>query len=572
LDAAAVKKVPRTSRLKNRPDSIVKFSSNLTFRLTTGPKLHKYDDRALGKPQSALVNNRKHYVNKEYSMTEWQCLNGLRVLGLALAIAASSAGQSVAAVPDRDTLDRIHRTGELVWGGDPEGGGPYVFPDDKNPKVMRGFEVELADMLASSLGVKARFQPGDWKFVPSLIEGGQIDIALNGYELTPVRERDYLCSRPYYVYGLQLLVRTDSSIHSWSDIENNTGPRTRIGALNDSAALTYLQKDPKIDAVGYNGTTDSMNQVVGGVLDATLQDDCAAIYYADQFPKLRRVGRPVSEGFYVALMGKNEDRLHQAIDDALDQIIRDGKLKALYDRWDLSGKAQMLALNDVRDVAPPAVYKSFVDVLRDDLGILLQAAAMTVFLSLVSMPLAIGIGILVAVGRMYGTWMVAKPLGLYVELLRGTPLMLQLYAIFFLLPKIGLPVPALVAAIAGLAINYSAYEAEIYRAGLQAVPRGQMEAALSLGMSRASAIWRIILPQAFRIVIPPVTNDFIALFKDTSVCSVVTVVELTKEYSVLALSTGAIVQLAFVTAVLYMLMSYPLSVFARWSERRLADV
>ncbi len=89
-------------------------------------------------------------------------------------------------------------------------------------------------------------------------------------------------------------------------------------------------------------------------------------------------------------------------------------------------------------------------------------------------------------------------------------------------------------------------------------------------MSRGLAIRRILLPQAFRIVIPPVTNDFIALFKDTSVCSVVTVVELTKQYSILALSTGAIVQLAAITSVLYLLMSYPLSLFARWSERHLA--
>jgi polar amino acid transport system substrate-binding protein len=153
---------------------------------------------------------------------------------------------------------------------------------------------------------------------------------------------------------------------------------------------------------------------------------------------------------------------------------------------------------------------------------------------------------------------------------RGTPLMLQLYAIFFLLPKLGIELSPIVAAISGLAINYSAYEAEIYRAGFQAVPLGQWEAALSLGMTRGQAIRRILLPQAFRLVIPPVTNDFIALFKDTSVCSVVTVVELTKRYSVLALSTGAIVELAAVTAVLYLLMSYPLSLVARWSERRLA--
>jgi polar amino acid transport system substrate-binding protein len=88
-------------------------------------------------------------------------------------------------------------------------------------------------------------------------------------------------------------------------------------------------------------------------------------------------------------------------------------------------------------------------------------------------------------------------------------------------------------------------------------------------MTRGQAVRRIILPQAFRIVIPPVTNDFTALFKDTSVCSVITVVELTKQYSILALSTGAIVELAAITAVLYLLMSYPLSLLARYSERRL---
>jgi polar amino acid transport system substrate-binding protein len=142
--------------------------------------------------------------------------------------------------------------------------------------------------------------------------------------------------------------------------------------------------------------------------------------------------------------------------------------------------------------------------------------------------------------------------------------MLQLFVLFYLLK-----LPPWVAGISGLAINYSAYEAEIYRAGLQSIPRGQMEAALALGMSRGLALRRIIIPQAIRIVIPPVTNDFIALFKDSSVCSVITLVELTKQYSILANSTGGAIEFAIAAAILYMLMSVPLSWFSRWSERRL---
>jgi polar amino acid transport system substrate-binding protein len=147
--------------------------------------------------------------------------------------------------------------------------------------------------------------------------------------------------------------------------------------------------------------------------------------------------------------------------------------------------------------------------------------------------------------------------------------MLQLYFLFFFLPELGVALPAFWTGILGLAVNYSAYEAEIYRAGLQAIPRGQMEAALSLGMSRAMALRRIIVPQAVRIVIPPVVNDYIALFKDTSVCSVVTIVELTKRFSVLSMSTQATIELMAMTAVLYLLMSYPMSVVSGRIEKRL---
>jgi polar amino acid transport system substrate-binding protein len=150
--------------------------------------------------------------------------------------------------------------------------------------------------------------------------------------------------------------------------------------------------------------------------------------------------------------------------------------------------------------------------------------------------------------------------------------MLQLYFIFFLLPEVGVTIPAFWTGILGLAINYSAYESEIYRAGLQAIPGGQMEAALSLGMTRGQALQKVIVPQAIRIVIPPVVNDFIALFKDTSVVSVVTLVELTKRFSVLSMSTQATIELMIMTALLYLLMSYPMSLLSRRIEARLGGV
>jgi polar amino acid transport system substrate-binding protein len=228
----------------------------------------------------------------------------------------------------------------------------------------------------------------------------------------------------------------------------------------------------------------------------------------------------------------------------------------------------MLMLRDAAEI-PVARRKTLGELARDTLPLLLKSAGMTVLLSCLAFPLAVSIGLAVAVGRMYGPMWLRPLLTAYVEVLRGTPLMLQLYAIFFLLPKIGLALPAVVAAVIGLALNYSAYESEIYRAGLKAVPLGQFEASLSLGLSKWQALRHVLVPQAVRIVMPPVTSDFIALFKDTSVCSAITVIELTKRYSVLALSTGRIVELAVVTALLYLCMSWPLALLSRWFERRL---
>jgi polar amino acid transport system substrate-binding protein len=160
-----------------------------------------------------------------------------------------------------------------------------------------------------------------------------------------------------------------------------------------------------------------------------------------------------------------------------------------------------------------------------------------------------------------------------VEFLRGTPLLMQLFVIFFMFPSIGIRLDPFWAAVLGLAINYSAYESENYRAGLLAVPVGQMEAALSLGMSRWTALRRVVIPQAVRIVIPPVTNDFIGLFKDTSVCSVIAVTELTgKYYEITNDKPGMLLQVGLMTAVLYLLMSYPLSLMARRLEKKFPRV
>jgi polar amino acid transport system substrate-binding protein len=479
-----------------------------------------------------------------------------------------------------DTLAAIHKRGTLIWGADAEGGGPFVYPDPANPRRMTGFEAELAEMLAAELGAKDRFFQGPWHNLPALLNTGQIDIVLNGYELTPARAPVMEHTRPYYIYRLVLLGRRDNPrLTGWDDLRSRApgAAKLKIGVLEASNAHDYLRQHypDDVEIVVYEGTTDAMREVETGKLDATLTDVPPAVFYRDRFDALAQIGEPVGSGYYVIFVRSGDTALRDALDRALEKLLSDGRLQALYEKYGLWDETQhglaALAGRSDADLGVRATELRGWAVIRSRGGLLVEAAGMTILLACVSMPLAMLLGLLVALARMFGPGPLRWLMVAYVEILRGTPLMLQLFVIFFLLPEIGLPIPAFYAAVAGLAINYSAYESEIYRAGLQAVPRGQMEAALSLGMSPALALRRIVIPQAVRIVIPPVTNDFIAMFKDTSVCSVITVMELTKQYSVQRNDTGATLELAALTALLYLLMSIPLARLASMLETRLAQ-
>jgi len=493
-------------------------------------------------------------------------------LGLILTGLATLAPKSFARAEGAG-LDHVRSSGKLRYGSDMEGGGPYAYPDPKSPREVTGFEVELMAMLAKDMGAAPEFCQGQWDMLLRLLDLGQCDIVVNGYEWTEQRARDFLATRPYYVYQLQLMVPRGSPIHTWDDLKQPRpgGGRWTVGVLAGSAADTFTATEGgnNVWASLFSGSTDAMTAVQNGQCDATLQDVPAARFYLDRFPGLVLAGPPQSRGFYVIYTRADDRALRDALDRGVARLIASGDLRRLYEKYGIWSEAQreLEKLPGPLEVISGKPEESGWALVSRFWSRLVAAALVTIALSLGSMPLAMLLGLVIAIGRLYGPIPVRALLTSYVELIRGTPLMLQLFVLFFVLK-----LPPWVAGIGGLAINYSAYEAEIYRAGLQAIPQGQMEAALALGMSRWTALRRVIIPQAVRIVIPPVTNDFIALFKDTSVCSVITLIELTKAYYIFANSTGATIEFALAVSVLYMMMSIPLSWFSRCSERRLGGL
>jgi polar amino acid transport system substrate-binding protein len=464
-----------------------------------------------------------------------------------------------------DALQRMQKEGVLKWGADAEGGAPYVFPDPQQPERLIGFEVEIADALAHKLGVRSQMVQNQWDGLVPALQRGNFDIVLNGLEITDEHRRQIAMSLPYYVYSQQIITR--KSDHALTNLASLKG--RAVGTLSSTVAQRMMDQAGGIDVRVYPGQAEPFRDLNNGRIEAVMLDLPIAVYYLTKEPTLKPSGDPFAPGFYGIGVRKEDQTLLLALNKAITELQADGTLEKIYRKWGLWDKNQLLVA-DYRE-EQPAEHKSLSTFgnWRTYLPMLLKGALVTIEISVLAMGLAIVAGLALALTRLYGVaplrWLALA----YIEVIRGTPLLIQLYLIYYGLPNVGIRLNAFVAAVLGLGLNYAAYEAENYRAGIQAVPRGQMEAALSLGMPRWLALRAVILPQAIRVVIPPVTNDFIALFKDSSLVSVITMVELTKVYGMLALTTYDFMGLGLMTAAIYFGLSYPVSLFAKHLERKL---
>ena len=203
------------------------------------------------------------------------------------------------------------------------------------------------------------------------------------------------------------------------------------------------------------------------------------------------------------------------------------------------------------------------------LPFLLEGAGRTIAVSLLSFALALAIGLLVGIARisrLLPLRMLATP---YVQFVRGTPLLLQLFFIYYVLPYAGIVLSPFVSGVSGLTLNYSAYMAEVFRGGILAIPKGQWEAGLSTGMSRRLLLRRIILPQALRIVIPALGNFFVSIFKDSALVSVITMKDLMFSGQILAAATFKHFEIFAMVATIYFLISYPTAKLVEHIEKRL---
>ena len=480
----------------------------------------------------------------------------------------------VLAVAFFSQLGRAQSLSELRWGGDAEGGSPFVEADPRDPTRVVGFEVEIAGILADGLGRQPRFIQVGFTTLDAAAARGDFDIGLSGIEDSPARQSRLAVTIPYYQFREVLTVR-DVDAPRYRTLADLRGRRVAtLGATLAYDLLVQARSELAIEPVVYEDDVHPYTDLILGRVDAVLLDDVLAERGVRRNPGLTNQPTDVGVGHYVGITALDNAALRDRMNAILLRAMQDGRLEAIFRRWNMWNDDQPLLYarlisgepatqsTEQAPAPPPTSWEAAVRYFPA----LVRAAAITFVLSFLSMALAITLGVLIASGRVYGPPIVRTLLTGWVELIRGTPLLLQLFVLYFGLAAV-IQLPAFVAALIGLGLNYAAYESEIYRGALQAVPAGQLAAARTLGLTEHQTFVLVRGPQAFRLALAPMTNDFVALLKDSSLVSVITVVELTKETSIFAANIGSWLLPGAMCAAMYLALSLPLARLARRLEK-----
>lgn len=478
----------------------------------------------------------------------------------------------------------------LRWGGDAEGGAPFVEADPRDPSRVRGFDVEIAQVLATGLGRTPQFTQVAWASIEQSVARGDFDVGLSGLEDRPALRERFAVSLPYFEFRQVLAVRAADSarVHSLADLRG-----ARVATLGSTGAYQLLLEAQTRDGVipvSYDDDVHPYTDLVEGRVQAVLLDHVIAER------ALRRTGgfviqpTPVARGHYVAVFASTQRALRDSADAILRARIADGTLQRIFETWGVwdaeqasyqqglvgqiaskveagTAEARGVEQRTAEAVTTDARGGREIASVSTYLPALLRGTLITLVISALAMVLAVLLGAAIAAGRVYGGGFARTALSTYVEVVRGTPVLLQLFVLYYGLSAV-ITLPAMAAAILGLGLNYAAYESEIYRSALLAIPRAQLEAARTLGLGEWQTFRLVRGPQAFRLALAPMTNDFVALLKDSSLVSVITVVELTKQTAIYATNVGSWAIPGVLCAAFYLALSLPLSRLARRLEAR----
>ncbi|MDF3341184.1 ABC transporter permease subunit [Mycolicibacterium septicum] len=445
---------------------------------------------------------------------------------------------------------------------------PFSYHDPATGQLA-GYDVDVARAVGEKLGVPVEFVETPWDSIFAALEANRFDVVANQVTITPERRAKYDLSQPYSVGEGVIVTRADNdSIKSLADLKGKTT------AQSITSNWAQVARDAGATVQSVEGFAQAITLLNQGRIDATVNDSIAVYAYlaetGDTSVKIAaQTGEKSDQGFAAR---KNSGLLPE-LNGALQDLRSNGtlaKISQKYLKADATGAAPAGSQGAPGSQQEPPQVRSAFQLVLDNLWPLAKAAlTMTIPLTIISFIIGLVIALGVALARLSSNVVLSNIARFYISIIRGTPLLVQLFIVFYALPEFGVKIDPFPAAVIAFSLNVGGYAAEIIRSAIQSVPKGQWEAAETIGYNYAGALRRIILPQATRVAVPPLSNTLISLVKDTSLASTILVTELLRQAQIVAAPTFEFFALYGTAAIYYWVICLVLSFGQARVERRL---
>ena len=388
----------------------------------------------------------------------------------------------------------------------------------------------------------------------------------NQVTINPEREAKYLFSTPYtYSRGVVVTAADNEDIKGLDDLKGKTT------AQSETSNWAQVARDAGAKVQSVEGFAQAAELLAQGRVDAIVNDNIAVLDYlaSTGSKKIKIVGNAGDEISKQALaFRKTDGALRDEANDALAELRDDGTLAGISKKY-FDADVSVENPGDVK-VKGSDTQRSTLEVVQDAAWPMLRGVVVgTIPLTAISFALGLVIALAAALARLSPNRLLNTPARVYISVIRGTPLLVQLFIIFYGFPQFGVKFPGFLAACIALSLNVGGYAAEIIRASILSVPRGQYEAATTIGMGYRQSMRRIVLPQAARIAVPPLSNTLLSLVKDTSLVAVVLVTEVFREAQNAASVSGDFMALYAFAALYYWVICQLLTYGQHRLERRL---
>ncbi len=427
----------------------------------------------------------------------------------------------------------------------------------------QGIDIELLNAIAKNQGFTVKIQPIGFDTAVQQVQANQIDGMIAGMTITDERKKSFDFSSPYFDSGIVMAVaKKNKEISTYKDLKGKT-----VGAKVGTESADFIQKNK--DKYGYKvklvDTTDTMYQMIAsGNMDAIFDDYPVIGYAVKQGQPLKMVTEKEKGGSYGFAVKKGTNpELIAMFNQGLKELKANGDYDKILNKYIDSAKK--------KDTAATVDESTFGGLLKNNYPSLLSGLGKTLSLTFISFAIAVVIGVLFGLMNVSNIKLLRFIATVYIDIIRGIPLLVLAMFIFIGIPNLaGFKINEMTAGIITLSLNAGAYIAEIVRGGIKAVPVGQTEAARSLGLSYGKTMQKIILPQAFKIMIPSFINQFVISLKDTTILSAIGLVELLQSGKIIIARNLQSFKVYLIISIIYIVVITTLTKLSGVIERRIS--